>query len=45
MSLENKVVVVTGGNGLLGKSFIKAIHKAGGIPIIADIKKRRKIKI
>lgn len=39
MSLENKVVVVTGGNGLLGRSFVKAIHKAGGIPIIADIQK------
>ena len=44
MSLENKVIVVTGGNGLLGKSFIKAVHKAGGIPIIADIKKEEKSK-
>ena len=44
MSLENKVIVVTGGNGLLGKSFIKAIHKAGGIPIIADIKKEENSK-
>ena len=39
MSLENKVIVITGGNGLLGKSFVRAIHDAGGIPIIADIKK------
>ena len=44
MSLENKVIVVTGSNGLLGKSFIKAIHKAGGIPIIADIKKEENSK-
>lgn len=44
MSLENKVIVVTGGNGLLGKSFIEAIHKAGGIPIIADIKKNENSK-
>lgn len=39
MFLENKVVVVTGGNGLLGKSFTNAIYNAGGIPIIADIEK------
>ena len=29
-SLEGKVVVVTGGTGILGHSFIKAIHQAGG---------------
>tara|TARA_B100001173_G_C15879595_1_gene500885 strand:- start:139 stop:873 length:735 start_codon:yes stop_codon:yes gene_type:complete len=40
MSLENKVIVVTGGNGLLGKSFVKAINKAGGIPVIADINEK-----
>ena len=43
MILENKVIVVTGGNGLLGKSFIKAIHSAGGIPIIADITKDKEL--
>ena len=37
MTLENKVIIVTGGNGLLGKSFVRSIHKAGGIPVIADI--------
>ena len=35
--IENKVVVVTGGAGLLGKNICSAIAKNGGIPIIADI--------
>ncbi|RDU59119.1 oxidoreductase [Helicobacter marmotae] len=35
--LQNKVVVVTGGAGLIGKGFIEAIVQAGGIGIIADI--------
>lgn len=29
-SLKDKVIIVTGGTGILGKSFIKAIHGAGG---------------
>lgn len=33
-SLSNKVIVVTGGTGILGGSFVKAIAQAGGIPII-----------
>jgi NAD(P)-dependent dehydrogenase (short-subunit alcohol dehydrogenase family) len=33
-SLSNKVVVVTGGTGILGGSFVKAIAQAGGIPVI-----------
>lgn len=36
-SLENKIVVVTGGAGLLGKEFIKSIIQSGGIGVIADI--------
>ena len=40
MSLKNKIIVVTGGNGLLGKSFVRSIHKAGGIPVIADINEK-----
>jgi NAD(P)-dependent dehydrogenase (short-subunit alcohol dehydrogenase family) len=35
--LKNKVIVVTGGAGLLGQFFVKAISENGGIPIIADI--------
>jgi NAD(P)-dependent dehydrogenase (short-subunit alcohol dehydrogenase family) len=34
--LDNQVVVVTGGAGLLGKAFIKAIAEKNGIAIIAD---------
>jgi NAD(P)-dependent dehydrogenase (short-subunit alcohol dehydrogenase family) len=35
--LNNKVIVVTGGAGLVGKAFVKAIASNGGIAIIADI--------
>ncbi len=34
---DKKVIVVTGGNGLLGKEFIKAISEKGWIAISADI--------
>lgn len=35
--LNNQVVLVTGGAGLVGKAFVKAIAEKGGIAIIADI--------
>jgi len=35
--LKNKVIFITGGAGLLGKEFVKAILENGGIPVIADI--------
>ncbi len=35
--LKDKVIVVTGGAGLLGKQFCKEIISNGGIAIIADI--------
>lgn len=35
--LNDKVIVVTGGAGLIGKEFIKAIIEENGIAIIADI--------
>ena len=35
--LKNKVIVVTGGAGLIGQEFIKAIIEQDGIAIIADI--------
>jgi NAD(P)-dependent dehydrogenase (short-subunit alcohol dehydrogenase family) len=35
--LEEKVIIVAGGNGLIGKEFIKAIVENGGTGIIADI--------
>lgn len=37
MDIKDKVVLVTGGNGLLGKAFCTLIAEEGGIPIIADI--------
>ena len=35
--LQNKVVVITGGAGLLGQEFVKAIIDNNGITVIADI--------
>lgn len=35
--LKNKVVVVTGGAGLIGREFVRAIIKNNGIAIIAEI--------
>ena len=37
MILNNKVIVVTGGSGHLGKAFIKKILDHGGIAILTDI--------
>lgn len=36
--LQGKVVVVTGGAGLLGQCFAKAVAVAGGMPVLADIR-------
>lgn len=38
--LSNKVVVVTGGAGLIGQSFINAISRNNGIAVIADINEK-----
>lgn len=35
--LENKVILVTGGNGLIGKAIVEDIKNKGGIAISADI--------
>jgi len=37
MLLDEKVVVITGGAGLIGQNFAKAVMNQGGIAIIADI--------
>ena len=37
MKLKNKIIVVTGGSGLLGASIIKKIKLEGGIAINADL--------
>lgn len=36
--LSGRVAVITGGMGLLGLSHARAIHGAGGIPVLLDIK-------
>ena len=36
--LNSRVVVVTGGAGLLGQCFAKAIAIAGGLPVLADVR-------
>ena len=36
-SLKNKVIIVTGACGLLGREHVKAIAKNKGIPIILDL--------
>jgi NAD(P)-dependent dehydrogenase (short-subunit alcohol dehydrogenase family) len=35
--LDNKVVVITGGAGLLGRSFCRAVAEQGGIAVMADV--------
>ena len=36
--LENKIIIVTGGNGLIGKELVKKIKKEGAVCYNADIK-------
>ena len=38
--LKDKVVVITGGAGLIGKEFVKAVIEQNGIAVIADIDKK-----
>ncbi len=35
--LDGKVVIITGGVGLLGREYARAVSEAGGIPIVADL--------
>lgn len=39
--LKNKLVVITGGAGLLGQEFAKAIMENNGIAVIADINEKK----
>lgn len=34
--LDDKVIIITGGAGMLGKEYSRAIAEAGGIPVVAD---------
>lgn len=41
MKLKDKVIVVTGGAGLLGSTFCKMISQEGGVAVIADLNTER----
>lgn len=43
--LKNRVVVVTGGAGLIGKEFVRAIIENNGIAIVADINRAAGLKV
>lgn len=43
--LNGQVIIVTGGAGLLGKEYCRAIKEAGGIPIVADINARTPVDV
>lgn len=43
-SLKDKVIVVTGGTGILGTSFVNAIVEAGGTVVISDIREEPCLK-
>ena len=37
--LEGKVIIITGGSGLIGRAFAEAVCQFGGNAVIADIPK------
>lgn len=43
--LKGKVIVITGGAGLIGKEFVKAVIEQNGIAIIADINEEIGLKV
>jgi NAD(P)-dependent dehydrogenase (short-subunit alcohol dehydrogenase family) len=43
--LRDKVVVVTGGAGLLGRAFCQAISDSGGVAVVADLKEGTSAKV
>jgi len=43
--LRNKVIIITGGAGLLGRSFVRCVAEHGGIAVIADINKKTGSKL
>lgn len=43
--LSNKVIVITGGAGLIGQAFVKAVVENEGIAVIADINPKLGIQI
>jgi len=45
MVLKDQVVVVTGGSGYLGATFVKAVADAGGVAVIADLDEARGLAV
>ena len=43
--LENKIIIVTGGSGLMGKKHAEAIMEFGGIPILLDVNDEEGLKV
>lgn len=43
--LKDKIIIVTGGAGIIGKEFIKTIVEENGIAIIADINKEFSLEV
>lgn len=43
--LNNKVIIITGGAGLLGQEFVKTVIENNGIAVIADFDKERSCSI
>jgi NAD(P)-dependent dehydrogenase (short-subunit alcohol dehydrogenase family) len=43
--LKNKVIVITGGAGLIGQEFVRAVIEQNGIAIIADINEEIGLKV
>lgn len=45
LNLNKKIVVISGGAGLIGKSFVREVARFGGIPVIAEIDEARASKV
>jgi len=43
--LSNKVIVITGGAGLIGEEFVKVVVENNGIAVIADINEKLGLKV
>jgi NAD(P)-dependent dehydrogenase (short-subunit alcohol dehydrogenase family) len=43
--LDNQVIVITGGAGLIGKEFVKAVVEQNGVAVIADINEELGLKV
>ena len=44
-NLEGKVIIITGGGGLLGRQHVNAIAECGGTPVLLDLDDERGVRI